>query len=114
MRVGMGTICERGCPHLTGAELEGLCDGLQEFAVSQCEPVLVGVEHCQLTSKVLHHVLQVCRVCCVCIMQSSIMCRRCVGYVMCVSCRFSIMCCRCVGYGMCVSCRAPRYRTLRE
>ena len=69
MRVGMGTICERGCPHLTGAELEGLCDGLQEFAVSQCEPVLVGVEHCQLTSKVLHHVLQVCRVCYVCIMQ---------------------------------------------
>ena len=35
MRVGMGMISERGCPHLTGAELEGLCDGLQEFAVSQ-------------------------------------------------------------------------------
>ena len=37
-------------PHLAGAEVECLCDGLQNLAVPQRELVLVRVKHSQLTS----------------------------------------------------------------
>ena len=36
--------------HLTGAEVECLCDGLQNLTVPQRKLVLVRVKHSQLTS----------------------------------------------------------------
>ena len=48
--LGMRMVWGDSPAHLAGAEVECLCNGLQDLAVPQRELVLEGVKHRQLTS----------------------------------------------------------------